>query len=469
MATAQTVSETTAWFQAQRAKAQQHVRSTPWWHELCWEEGFESEKADGGFGRSMGGQDGAVPHLFFGERALFYAERGRHVVTPTHFVYCVSFLPWTMNTSSNAFGGATSVVVDMLTAAAKIDPAQPSPTARMQVKFRRPVPVPGVFRVDVRHTAAEPAVGSHNPRITMELEMTDESGEVLASAEVVVSLLPTRFADLHRGMERFAVLHGAGSAPPPLPPAPEPWDVEDSPTAMALVPSSVSSYILSEAAVTQAEMDIHPYWQKVLADTQRWPIQHTQITSPANRAMAGGSHFLTGILSPWSLQRVLNAACDEQLWLVHFSPHCKNGFPGTGKHVGNVHGGAICAALDMVLSNGWHAGAGQADIGPPASNGWTTTVLEIKFKKPVPLPDVYTIRARVDSAEETPKGPKVQVSAELTSAGEGDDVEVYATATGTLVAPQASKRDASAWKPLDTSKTLHIVRHGESEDRKSVV
>jgi hypothetical protein len=137
-----------------------------------------------------------------------------------------------MNTSSNAFGGATSVVVDMLTAAAKIDPAQPSPTARVQVKFRRPVPVPGVFRVDVRHTAADPAVGSRNPRVTMELEMTDESGEVLASAEVVVSLppktdTPSSAALDDRPLERFAVLHDAGSAPPPLPPVPEPWGVED--------------------------------------------------------------------------------------------------------------------------------------------------------------------------------------------------------------------------------------------------
>ena len=38
-------------------------------------EGFESEKAEGGFGRSMGGRDGDVPHMFFGERSLFYAER----------------------------------------------------------------------------------------------------------------------------------------------------------------------------------------------------------------------------------------------------------------------------------------------------------------------------------------------------------------------------------------------------------
>ena len=33
----------------------------------------------------------------------------------------------------------------------------------------------------------------------------------------------------------------------------------------------------------------------------------------------------------------------------------------------------------------------------------------------------------------------------------------------TMLKCQTSKRDASAWEPLATSKTLHIVRHGESE------
>ena len=95
------------WFQAQRAQAQQHVRATRWWHELCWSAGFESDR-EFSSGGSMGGAGGTAPHMFFGTRSLFYCERGRHVETPTHFVYCVSFLPWTMNTSANAFVSAAA-------------------------------------------------------------------------------------------------------------------------------------------------------------------------------------------------------------------------------------------------------------------------------------------------------------------------------------------------------------------------
>ena len=61
------------------------------------------------------------------------------------------------------------------------------------------------------------------------------------------------------------------------------------------------------------------------------------------------------------------------------------------QHAGSAHGGAISAVLDMVLSNGWHA----------ASNGWTTATLEIDFKQPTPVPDIYTVRARIVEIEET--------------------------------------------------------------------
>ena len=144
---------------------------------------------------------------------------------------------------------------------------------------------------------------------------------------------------------------------------------------MELVPASVQALLLGEAAETQRQMDALPFWQAVLADKEQWPIQHTQVTSPSNRVLEG-AHFAVGTLAPWSLQRVLNADCDEQLWLVYFSDHCKNG---------SAHGGAVSAVLDMVLSNGWQA----------ASNGWTTATLEIEFKQPTPVPDIYTVRAKI--------------------------------------------------------------------------
>ena len=84
---------------------------------------------------------------------------------------------------------------------------------------------------------------------------------------------------------------------------------------MELVPAAVKNLLLEEAAEVQRRMDAFPYWQEVLADTERWPIQHTQVTSPSNRVLEG-AHFAVGTLAPWSLQRVLNEECDEQLWLV---------------------------------------------------------------------------------------------------------------------------------------------------------
>eukprot|EP01045_Picozoa_sp_COSAG04_P002883 COSAG04_NODE_110_length_25928_cov_18.966782_14_plen_101_part_00 len=85
---------------------------------------------------------------------------------------------------------------------------------------------------------------------------------------------------------------------------------------MELVPAAVKNLLLEEAAEVQRRMDAFPYWQEVLADKQeRWPIQHTQVTSPSNRVLEG-AHFAVGTLAPWSLQRVLNEECDEQLWLV---------------------------------------------------------------------------------------------------------------------------------------------------------
>ena len=221
------------WFQAQRARAQQHVRATRWWHELCWSAGFESDREFSG-GGSMGGAGGTAPHMFFGTRSLFYCERGRHVDTPTHFVYCVSFLPWTMNTSANAFGGATMVACDMMTAAAKIHPRLPSPTAKLQVRFRRPVLVPGVFRFDVQHTEVVPAAGDRKPRVTMTVDLSDEDGEILATGSAVVALDTEQrgaaYSDGYAVDERFAVLRDPtseyGAEGPRLPEAPPAWGVE---------------------------------------------------------------------------------------------------------------------------------------------------------------------------------------------------------------------------------------------------
>ena len=121
--------------------------------------------------------------------------------------------------------------------------------------------------------------------------------------------------------------------------------------------------------------------------------------------------------------------------LQHFSEHCKNGMPAAlPQHAGSAHGGAISAVLDMVLSNGWRA----------ASNGWTTATLEIDFKQPTPVPDIYTVRARIVEIEETERGPRVTVTADLTACE--DAAEVFASATALVVNPQQTKRDATAWE-----------------------
>ena len=104
------------------------------------------------------------------------------------------------------------------------------------------------------------------------------------------------------------------------------------------------------------------------------------------------------------------------------------------QHAGSAHGGAISAVRDMVLSNGWQA----------ASNGWTTATLEIDFKQPTPVPDIYTVRARIAEIEETERGPRVTVPADLTACE--DAAEVFASATAVVVNPQQTKRDATAWE-----------------------
>ena len=127
------------------------------------------------------------------------------------------------------------VVCDMMTAAAKIDPRLPSPTAKLQVRFRRPVVVPGVFRVDVRHTEAEPAAGDRKPRVTMTVDLSDEDGEILATGSAVVALDTERqrgaaYSDGYAVDERFTVLRDPtseyGAEGPRLPAPPPAWGVE---------------------------------------------------------------------------------------------------------------------------------------------------------------------------------------------------------------------------------------------------
>ena len=127
------------------------------------------------------------------------------------------------------------VVCDMMTAAAKIDPRLPSPTARLQVRFRRPIVVPGVFRVDVRHAETEPAAGDRKPRVTMTVDLSDEDGEILATGSAVVALDTERqrgaaYSDGYAVDERFTVLRDPtseyGAEGPRLPAPPPAWGVE---------------------------------------------------------------------------------------------------------------------------------------------------------------------------------------------------------------------------------------------------
>ena len=64
---------------------------------------------------------------------------------------------------------------------------------------------------------------------------------------------------------------------------------------MELVPAAVKNLLLEEAAEVQRRMDALPYWQEVLAGTERWPIdlQHTQVTS--SRTWANQSHPLFNV------------------------------------------------------------------------------------------------------------------------------------------------------------------------------